>query len=107
MSNQANPNLGVDRVYVQYTGLKGVKLTAGRMPNPFEKNEMIWDGDLNPEGASAQFEVGPAFVNAAAIVIDNDGWNDDASGDNANIFGIQGGIKTEGPVALNIGVGYI
>ncbi len=107
MSNQANPNLGVDRVYIQYTGFENLKLTAGRMPNPFEKNEMIWDGDLNPEGASAQLEIGVLFVNAAAIVIDNDGWNDDASGDNANIFGVQAGIKTEGPVSLKIGGGYI
>ncbi len=106
MSNQANPLLGVDRVYVQYRGFEDFKLTAGRMPNPFEKNELIWDGDLNPEGASVQYNAGSLFVNAAAIVVDNDGWNDDTEGDNSNLFGIQAGIKTKGDVAFTAGIGY-
>lgn len=40
----------IDQAYVQLTPLKGLAVTAGRMPNPFYATDMIWDADINPEG---------------------------------------------------------
>jgi hypothetical protein len=54
-------NIGIDLAYFA-TGFKGVedlKVVGGKMKNPFfkpGKSELIWDGDLNPEGGAATFQ---------------------------------------------------
>ncbi|RYG37705.1 MAG: hypothetical protein EON93_03225 [Burkholderiales bacterium] len=40
----------IDRAFVDVEPIKGVNITAGRMPNPFYSTDMIWDADINPEG---------------------------------------------------------
>jgi hypothetical protein len=51
-------NFWLDRAYLSLEPVKGVKLTAGRMPNPFEATDMVWDTDINPEGAAIQLRHG-------------------------------------------------
>jgi len=50
----------LDRAYVKYVGLDEDVypwLTAwgGKMPNPWFKTDLVWDKDVNPEGAAATF----------------------------------------------------
>lgn len=45
-------NFWLDRAYLQIEPVSGVVLSGGRMPNPFETTDMVWDADINPEGVS-------------------------------------------------------
>ena len=49
-------SIGVGQAYVGYQGIKGLTLTAGKMPNPFVLTSMVWDGDINPEGLAEQYK---------------------------------------------------
>ena len=53
---KASDNLNVGQAYLGYTGIKDLKLTAGKIANPFVTTSMVWDGDINPEGMSEQFK---------------------------------------------------
>ena len=46
----------VGQAYLGYKGIKGLTLTAGRLPNPFVSTSMVWDGDINPEGLTQQYK---------------------------------------------------
>ena len=46
----------VGQAYLGYKGIRGLTLTAGRLPNPFVATSMVWDGDLNPEGLTQQYK---------------------------------------------------
>ena len=46
----------VGQAYLGYKGIKGLTLTAGRLPNPFVTTSMVWDGDINPEGLTQQYK---------------------------------------------------
>ncbi|MDD3730845.1 MAG: putative porin [candidate division Zixibacteria bacterium] len=51
----------LDLAYFDFkpAGLPGLKITAGKIHNPFlkpGKSELLWDSDLNPEGGAAIFE---------------------------------------------------
>ena len=52
-------NFGVDRVYAKWTPkcLKGLTLIAGKMANPWETSNTMWDTDVNPEGVWAEYRV--------------------------------------------------
>ncbi len=46
----------IGQAYLGYSGFRDIRLTAGRMPNPFVTTSMVWDGDLNPEGLAQQYK---------------------------------------------------
>src|SRR5437868_1485613 len=46
----------IGQAYLGYTGIRDVKLTVGRMPNPLVTTLMVWDGDINPEGLAEQWK---------------------------------------------------
>lgn len=48
--------IGVGQAYLGYSGLRDVRLTAGRMPNPLVTTLMVWDADINPEGIAEQWK---------------------------------------------------
>lgn len=53
-------SIGIDLAYLtmMHKGLPGFTLTAGKMHNPFFTpggTELIWDGDVNPEGGSVSW----------------------------------------------------
>ncbi len=50
-------NIYIDQAYVTYKGGDLFKVHAGKQENPFWRlysSDLIWDGDLNPEGFSEQ-----------------------------------------------------
>jgi hypothetical protein len=47
--------LSVDQVYLGWKPTDFLTLTGGKMPNPFYTTSMVWDDNLNPEGAAEQF----------------------------------------------------
>jgi hypothetical protein len=64
--------ISIGQAYVGYKGFHDITLTAGRMPNPIVNTTMVWDPDINPEGAAEQwkhtfnFEFGGGSTTAAA-----------------------------------------
>jgi len=46
--------VSLDRAYLQLQ-LGGLSATGGKIPNPFMRTDLVWDGDVNPEGVSARF----------------------------------------------------
>ncbi|MBI4226864.1 MAG: putative porin [Candidatus Omnitrophica bacterium] len=48
----------IDQAYAKYTTpLKGLSLTGGKMENPFQTTDIVWDSDVTPEGAVAQWQL--------------------------------------------------
>src|SRR5437763_3539674 len=48
--------LFIGQAYLGYKGFRDVTLTGGRMPNPIVTTLMVWDADINPEGAAEQWK---------------------------------------------------
>jgi hypothetical protein len=67
-------SIWIDRAYAQWTPkmLKGFSITAGKIPNPWETSDLVWDPDINPDGVWLRYNVpnlGPItpFVGAGAF----------------------------------------
>lgn len=45
----------LDQAYVQ-VNLGELKLYGGKIPQPFTRTELVWDGDVNPQGLSATYK---------------------------------------------------
>jgi hypothetical protein len=83
----SDKNLWLDRAYVAYTpqSIKGLTGLAGKMYNPFYmagKSDLIWDGDVNPEGLGVQYvrslsEKDELFLNGLAGYIEENGSSAD------------------------------
>jgi hypothetical protein len=48
--------IGVGQAYIGYSGFREIRLTAGKMANPFVNTLMVWDADINPEGLAEQWK---------------------------------------------------
>lgn len=66
---KSNDGIGVGQIYIGWRLDDWVDVTIGKMPNLLYTTPMVWDSDLNPEGAIERFTytVGPAdlFANFA------------------------------------------
>jgi hypothetical protein len=90
----------IDQAYAKWTPKDYVALTAGKMANPFQKTDIIWDGDVTPEGATLQvtlprdtdWPIMP-FLTVGAFRVD------ELSGDNGDpgLLAVQWGAKTAVP----------
>jgi hypothetical protein len=54
-SGKSSAGLNVGQIYIGWHPAEWVNITLGKMPNPLYTTPMIWDGDLNPEGAAERF----------------------------------------------------
>lgn len=100
-------SIGLDRASFVWTRTESnLKVMGGKMGLPFiqvAKSELIWDGDLSPEGLAAAWKTrsGSAtfFVNAAGLWID-----ERESAKNAAMLGAQAGLThaTDG-VTVTVG----
>lgn len=53
---KTSDSIGIGQAYLGYSGFRDIRLTAGKMPNPFVNTLMVWDGDINPEGLAEQWK---------------------------------------------------
>lgn len=100
--------IGIELMYVDWKATDELSVFAGKM---MMKNTLfraggvplIWDGDLNPEGAAAKFASGMLFANAGVFAVEERSGDDDST-----LYAIQGGIKTDIGEAgkLTAGLGY-
>ena len=82
----------IDQAYVEVRPVAGVKVTAGRMPNPFYSTDMVWDSDINPEGlaVTGKRAFGPVqvFGTAAALPLQERELFDDSF-----LYAAQAGVE--------------
>ncbi|MEY2537235.1 MAG: hypothetical protein QOG67_975 [Verrucomicrobiota bacterium] len=53
---KGSDGINVGQAYLGYKGFKDITLTGGKMPNPLITTWMVWDPDINPEGAAEQWK---------------------------------------------------
>ncbi len=106
----------VDLAYVQLTPFpeegqlplhSTFVVDAGRVPNPFlwknGRDIMLWDNDINLEGADMRFTVHPAdavelFANTGYFIDD-----ENASAKDPGMFGVQAGTNVRASKTLSLG----
>ncbi|MBU1698916.1 MAG: putative porin [Candidatus Eisenbacteria bacterium] len=95
----SSKGIWLDRAYLDIRPVQtpGLNLMAGKISNPFytpQKSQLIWDGDLNPEGLAAKFSHGKGalklFASGSGWIIDNRKAESDVF-----MYGLQGGINRE------------
>lgn len=52
---KSSASINVGQLFIGYKPKPWLDITLGKMPNPLYTTAMVWDGDLNPEGASEHF----------------------------------------------------
>jgi hypothetical protein len=59
---KSTAGINVGQTYLGWRPAKWLDVTLGKMPNPLYTTPMVWDGDLNPEGAAEHlyYSVGEA-----------------------------------------------
>lgn len=55
-SAKTSDGINVGQAYVGWRPVSWLDLTVGRMPNPIYTTPMIWDSDIQPEGASEKLK---------------------------------------------------
>ncbi len=88
----------LDQAFVGYhpQWFEGLNVIAGKMENPFYKvgkNQLIWDGDLTPEGAALTY--GHPFNDKTSVNLAAGGFwvNEESSGGDTSLWGFQGYFK--------------
>ena len=105
---KSTDTLGVGQVYIGWHPQDWVDVTVGKMPNLLYTTPMVWDNDLNPEGAIERFKypVGEAdlFANLGQFLYADFNPNSASKGlgingligqntDNIFMFAWQGGLN--------------
>lgn len=49
-------NVSFDQMYAEYR-FGNLMLVGGKFPNPFVSSELVWDGDVNPQGLSGRYTI--------------------------------------------------
>jgi len=57
--NFQKQSIWIDRAYAKWSpkAVKGLSLTGGKMAQPWVSTDMVWDEDVNPEGAWLQYDI--------------------------------------------------
>lgn len=99
-------DIGLDLAYVDWKVNDVLTINAGKMKNPLFRAggaQLIWDGDLNPEGFAATFNSGMFFGTAAGFSAE-----ERSAAADSLVYALQGGIKMRvgDKGKLTAGVGY-
>lgn len=88
---------GLDLAYLRYAPSQDLALAiyGGKMPQPFlSVADLVWDGDLNPEGIAATFEIPlgglDLVLNAGAFSVEEDANSDS---DDRSLFTGQAALR--------------
>ncbi len=61
----------IDRAYAEMKFFDALKIYAGKYGNPiFEPGDMLWDTDINPEGATFFLDLAPFYASASFWILD-------------------------------------
>jgi hypothetical protein len=89
---KSTDGVNVGQLYLGWQPADWVHLEVGKLANPLYTTPMVWDSDLNPEGAAEQFKytVGEAdvFANMAQYLYAD--FNPNAAGSGLGFYGLTG-----------------
>lgn len=74
---------------------------AGKFANPFNTTDMVWDSDVNPEGAYGSYSKGLFYLNFGGMVVE-----EESSSSDINLGAFQAGVSTKGSVQFNGSASY-
>ena len=99
-------DFGLELAYVDWQVNDSWHLYAGKMKNPMDRAggvQIIYDGDLNPEGLGMRYASERFFANAGAFFVE-----ERATADDTHLFHAQAGMRLELGDAgeLTVGAGY-
>ncbi len=99
-------DIGIDLAYVDWSAADGINVYGGKMKNPLFRaggTGLIWDGDLNPEGAAVKYSSGMFFGTAGVFSVE-----ERSSSDDSLLYALQAGVKYKfaNAAALTAGLGY-
>lgn len=93
----SSKDVWIDLAYFRWhpESIPGLHVIGGKMKNPFYrpgKTELVWDGDLRPEGVAAKYSKTLAnwdfFTNLGGFWVEERG-----AGGDTGLFGAQAGVK--------------
>ena len=64
--------INVGRLYLNYQVDDDFLVTVGKHQGIYKLPNMLWGGDMNPEGISETWTMGPAVIHAGQYLIDNE-----------------------------------
>lgn len=101
-------DIKLDQAYFEWTpeSAGGLAVWGGKMKMPFEapeKSDLVWDGDLSPEGLALLFrsDDSPFFATLSGLWVD-----EKSSADDAFLYGAQAGLQFKGDVTFTLGASY-
>ena len=93
--------VGLDLAYVDWKPVGGLSMQFGKMPQPWQKvPDLLWDGDITPEGLAVKYARGPFFLNAFGHYLSERSTLSDATliGGQLGVTGNLGAAKLTGVV---------
>lgn len=84
--------LNIGQVYIGYQPLNELTVYVGRMPNPLVSTAMVWDADINPEGAAEVYKAPRAGALEWGVTLGQFIYD---SANPQNVFGATGNKKDQ------------
>jgi len=99
--------ISLDLAYVQLN-FGDLKVYGGKIPQPFVRTDLVWDGDVNPQGVSAVYKhplANGGALRASGLLFAVDSQ---AAGSDSYMGGVQLGFDSPswGPFKFNVSAGY-
>jgi len=95
--------IGFDLAYAQLN-FNDLKVYGGKVPNPFVRTDLVWDGDVNPQGVSAVYKLplsgGGAFHASGLFFL----VEEQVSGPDSTMGGVQMGFDAPGDGGFQYGL---
>jgi hypothetical protein len=61
-SDKAQSGIGIGQAFIGWHPTSWYEMSVGRMPMPMYTTPMVWDSDINPEGAFEKFKLTTGYV---------------------------------------------
>jgi hypothetical protein len=97
--------VSLDQAYIRLTP-GDLQVHLGKIPQPFVRTELVWDGDVSPQGASAAYsaDLGGVKVKATGLYFMVD---ESVAGPDSRMIGGQLSMQTpSAPIQAELAVGY-
>lgn len=97
--------VSLDQAYIRLTP-GDLQVHLGKIPQPFVRTELVWDGDVSPQGASAAYtaDLGGVKVKASGLYFMVD---ESVAGPDSRMIGGQLSMQTPAaPIQAELAVGY-
>lgn len=82
--------LWIDQAFLTFRR-EALTLGAGKFQNPFTTSDLLWDGDLNPEGLFQSLRLNAFFAHSGQMVVEEQSLKHDA-----HLLAIQLGMQKKG-----------